>query len=484
MRNIEHTYDYDLAVIGSGPGGQKAAIMASKLGHKVCVVDSSVMVGGVCVNTGTIPSKTLREAVMYLTGMAQRELYGASYRVKEEITISDLLTRLQYVVGRETEVIRAQLKRNHVELIPGIAGFVDPHTLSIDIEGSQIQRTVTADKVIIATGTTPARPDHVDFDGARVLDSDQILILEKVPDSMVVVGAGVIGVEYASMFAALGTRVTLVEKRQQMLDFCDPEIVESLKFHLRDYSMSFRFGEEVASVESSERGTITTLASGKRIAAEVVMYSAGRQGNTDRLNLERAGLEADKRGRLVVDDSYATSVPHIYAVGDVIGFPALASTSMDQGRLAAAHAFEEPANELQGLQPIGIYTIPEISFCGKSEAELTGESVPFEVGISRYRELARGQIIGDSYGMLKLIVHTETREILGVHIFGSSATELVHIGQAVMGCGGTVDYLVDTVLNYPTLSEAYKVAALDVANKLRSLARFTSEMRAAEPSVL
>jgi len=481
---MEHTYDFDLAVLGSGPGGQKAAIMAAKLGHRVCVVDSKSMVGGVCVNTGTIPSKTLREAVLYLTGMQMRDLYGASYRVKEEITISDLLARLQHVVGRETEVIRAQLLRNHIELIPGMASFVDPHTLSIDIEGQQLHRTLTADKIIIATGTLPARPGNVDFDATRVLDSDQILTLEKVPDSLVVVGAGVIGAEYASIFAALGTRVTLVEKRPQMLDFCDPEIVEWLKFHLRDHSMSFRFGEEVATVQSSGRGTITTLASGKKIAAEVVMYSAGRQGNTTELGLEFAGLEADRRGRLVVNERYETAVPHIYAVGDVIGFPALAATSMDQGRLAASYAFGEPANELQRLQPIGIYTIPEISFCGKVEAELTSESVPFEVGISRYRELARGQITGDSYGMLKLIVHAETREILGVHVFGTSATELVHIGQAIMGCGGTVDYLVDTVLNYPTLSEAYKVAALDVSNKLRAVARLSTQMVTAEPSRL
>ena len=481
---MEHTYDFDLAVIGSGPGGQKAAIMAAKLGRRVCVVDSKAMVGGVCVNTGTIPSKTLREAVLYLTGMQLRDLYGASYRVKDDITIADLLARLQHVIGRETEVIRSQLLRNHVELIPGVAGFLDPHTLSVDIEGSANQRTLTADRIVIATGTTPARPPHVKFDGVRVLDSDQILTLETVPDSMVVVGAGVIGVEYASIFAALGTRVTLVEKREQMLDFCDPEIIESLKFHLRDLTMSFRFGEEVASVESSGRGTITTLASGKRIAAEVVMHSAGRQGNTGALDLPRAGLQADKRGRLVVNEHYQTEIPHIYAVGDVIGFPALAATSMDQGRLAAAHAFDEPAHELQGLQPIGIYTIPEISNCGKTEGELTREAVPFEVGISRYRELARGQIVGDSYGMLKLVVHTDTRKILGVHIFGTSATELVHIGQAIMGCGGTVDYLVDTVLNYPTLSEAYKVAALDVANKLRAVARLTNQMAAAEPSLL
>ena len=480
---MEHSYDVDLAVIGSGPGGQKAAIMAAKLGRRVCVVDSRSMVGGVCVNTGTIPSKTLREAVLYLTGMQQRDLYGASYRVKEEITISDLLSRLQHVVGRETEVVRAQLQRNHVELVAGTASFLDPHTLSVDLEGQPVQRTITAATVVIATGTVPARPAHVRFDGVRVLDSDQILTLDEVPGSMVVVGAGVIGVEYASMFAALGSRVTLVEKRDQMLDFCDPEIVESLKFHLRDQTMSFRFGEEVASVESSGGGTITTLASGKRIAAEVVMHSAGRQGNTEALNLQLAGLETDRRGRLAVNDRYQTSVPHIYAVGDVIGFPALASTSMDQGRLAAAHAFDEPANELQGLQPIGIYTIPEISYCGKTEGELTREAVPFEVGISRYRELARGQIVGDSYGMLKLVVHADTREILGVHIFGTSATELVHIGQAIMGCGGTVDYLVDTVLNYPTLSEAYKVAALDATNKLRAVSRLETQMAAAEPSL-
>ncbi|WP_020579103.1 Si-specific NAD(P)(+) transhydrogenase [Actinopolymorpha alba] len=468
-------YDFDLAVIGSGPGGQKAAIMAAKLGKRVCVIERTQMIGGVCLQTGTIPSKTMREAVVYLTGLQMRELYGASYRVKSDIAITDLTSRLQHVVGREIEVIRSQLMRNHIELIAGTGRFVDPHTLAVQGEGSTGDRTVTADIIVVATGTTPARPPHIEFDGVRVLDSDQILTLERVPDSLVVVGAGVIGVEYASIFAALGTRVTLVEKRPQILDFCDPEIVESLKFHLRDLGMSFRFGEEVASVASSGRGTITTLASGKRIAAEVVMYSAGRQGNTAALGLDQAGLTADQRGRLRVDGDYRTTVPHIYAVGDVIGFPALAATSMDQGRLAAAHAFGEPANELHHLQPIGIYTIPEISYCGRTELQLTDEAVPFEVGISRYRELARGQIVGDSYGMLKLIVHTETREILGVHVFGTAATELVHIGQAIMGCGGTVDYLVDTVLNYPTLSEAYKVAALDVANKLRAVERLTVE---------
>jgi len=464
--------DYDLVVIGSGPGGQKAAIAAAKLGRKVAVVERKHMVGGVCINTGTIPSKTLREAVVYLTGMSQRDMYGASYRVKSDITVEDLFARTQHVIGREIEIIRAQLIRNHVDLLTGTARFTDPHTITVTGDPGHPSATVTADHVVVATGTSPARPPTVEFDGRRVVDSDGVLELEDVPNSMVVVGAGVIGVEYASMFAALGTRVTIVDKRPRMLDICDPEIVESLKFHLRDLAVSFRLGEEVAAVESADHGTVTTLASGKRIAADTVMYSAGRQGQTAELDLAAAGLEADKRGRIAVDEQYRTAVPHVFAVGDVIGFPALAATSMDQGRLAAYHAFGEPARDLMSLQPIGIYTIPEISYCGRTEEDLTGSAIPYEVGVARYRELARGQIVGDSYGMLKLLVHLETRELLGVHVFGTSATELVHIGQAVMGCGGTVDYLVDTVFNYPTLSEAYKVAALDATNKLRQVANF------------
>lgn len=467
-------FDYDLVVIGSGPGGQKAAIAGAKLGRKVAIVERGSMLGGVCVNTGTIPSKTLREAVLYLTGMALRDLYGASYRVKSDITIADLMSRTQHVVGREVEVVRSQLLRNHVELLQGTASFVDANTIKVLGSGRGETSTITAEKVVIATGTRPARPPQIEFDDRYVLDSDAILKLEKVPSSMVVVGAGVIGIEYASMFAALGTRVTVVEKRDKMLEFCDPEVVESLKFHLRDQAVTFRFGEEVERVEVSERGTVTSLASGKRIPAEMVMYSAGRQGVTDELNLPAAGLEADSRGRIKVDDHYRTTVEHIYAVGDVIGFPALAANSMDQGRLAAYHAFGEPARELAGLQPIGIYTIPEVSYCGATEEELTRSSVPYEIGVSRYRELARGQILGDTYGMLKLLVSTEDRTLLGVHVFGTNATDLVHIGQAIMGCGGTVDYLVDTVLNYPTLSEAYKVAALDATNKIRALDAFNT----------
>jgi NAD(P) transhydrogenase len=463
-------YDFDVLVLGSGPGGQKAAIAATKLGRRVGIVDRRAMIGGVCINTGTIPSKTLREAVLYLTGLSQRDMYGQSYRVKEEVTVEDLSARTQHVISRQVDVIRSQLARNRVAVMLGTARFADPHTLSVD-DGTGRESKVSAEKIIIAAGTRPARPDSVDFDDRTIVDSDGVLNLVRVPRSMVVVGAGVIGIEYASMFAALGTKVTVVERRNRMLEFVDLEIIEALKYHLRDLSVTFRFGEEVSTVERHDGGAIATLVSGKRIAADTVMYSAGRQGLADELQLEAAGLSGDNRGRIKVDEHFVTEVPHIYAVGDVIGFPALASTSMEQGRLAAYHACDEPVHAMHELQPIGIYTIPEISFVGRTEDELTDQRVPFEVGISRYRELARGQITGDSHGMLKLLVAPGDRRLLGVHVFGTGATELVHIGQAVMGCGGSIDYLVDAVFNYPTLAESYKVAALDAMNKIRHIDR-------------
>jgi NAD(P) transhydrogenase len=465
-------YDFDLLVIGSGPGGQKAAIAAAKLERRVAIVERRDMIGGVCLNTGTIPSKTLREAVLYLTGIDQREMYGQSYRLKDEITIADLAARTSHVVGREMDVVRSQLTRNRVAILTGTASFADPHDVAVDDGGGRLRR-VTAEKIVIATGTRPARPDSVEFDERAVIDSDGIVNLDKVPRSMVVAGAGVIGIEYASMFAALGTKVTVVEQRDRMLEFCDIEVVEALKYHLRDLAVTFRFGETVESVQARPDGAIAMLRSGKKIPAETVMYSAGRQGMSDTLNLAAAGLAADDRGRIAVDEVYRTAVPHIYAVGDVIGFPALAATSMEQGRVAAHHACGEPLHVLGGLQPIGIYSIPEISFIGRTEEQLTQASVPFEVGVARYRELARGQIIGDSYGVLKLLVSTDDHSLLGVHVFGTGATELIHIGQAVMGCQGTVDYLVDAVFNYPTLAEAYKVAALDAMNKMRQIARFS-----------
>ncbi len=459
-----------MLVLGSGPGGQKAAIAAAKLGRSVAVVDRGDMVGGVSLHTGTIPSKTLREAVLYLTGLTQRDLYGQSYRLKENITVADLTARTQHVVNRETEVIRSQLARNQVPLFAGTGRFLDPHTVALrEVTGHE--RVLTADHVVIATGTRPARPETVEFDGRTILDSDNVLTIERVPRSMVIVGAGVIGMEYASMFAALGSKVTVVERRPAMLDMCDVEIVEALKYHLRDLAVTFRFGETVAAVEQHQHSALTVLESGKKIPADAVMYSAGRQGLTDELALENAGLTADRRGRIAVDENYRTPVPHIYAVGDVIGYPALAATSMEQGRAAAYHAFGEPVGRMHDLQPIGIYTIPEISFVGRTEDQLTEECVPFEVGVARYRELARGQIIGDAHGMLKLLVSPVDRKLLGVHCFGSGATELIHIGQSVMGCGGTVDYLVDAVFNYPTLAESYKVAALDATNRLRQLDR-------------
>jgi NAD(P) transhydrogenase len=460
-------------VIGSGPGGQKAAIAAAKLDRRVAVVERPEMIGGVCVNTGTIPSKTLREAILYLTGIDQREIYGQSYRVKDEITVADLTARTRHVVSRESDVVRNQLARNRIAIMPGLAYFVGPHAVEID-DGGGRTRKITADKIVIATGTKPARPASVAFDDKTVIDSDGIINLERVPRSMVVAGAGVIGIEYASMFAALGTKVTVVEKRDRMLEFCDEEVVEALKYHLRDLAVTFRFGETVAAVESHPEGTITMLRSGKKIPADTVLYSAGRQGMTDNLNLPAAGLAADERGRITVDEFFRTKVEHIYAVGDVIGFPALAATSMEQGRLAANHAFGESVSTNEIPQPIGIYSIPEISFVGRTEEQLTDDCVPFEVGVSRYRELARGQIVGDSYGVLKLLVSPVDRKLLGVHVFGTIATELIHIGQAVMGCNGTVDYLVDAVFNYPTLSEAYKVAALDATNKMRAVTRLSS----------
>jgi NAD(P) transhydrogenase len=464
-------YDYELLVIGSGPAGQKAAVQAAKLGRRVVVVERS-HVGGVSVNQGTIPSKTLREAVVYLTGLSQRALYGESYRVKEVITAEDLALRTRRVIEREVDVVRHQLARNRVEVVSGTARFVDPHTVAVAADQSSEARRLTAEKILVATGTRPYRPASVEFDGRTILDSDGLLMLERIPLSVVVVGAGVIGIEYASMFAALGAKVTVVEKRPRLLDFCDGQITEGLQYHLRDLGVMFRLGETVAAVEREEDSTMTLLESGKRIPAEVVLYAAGREGATEELDLAKAGLAADARGRIDVDSTYRTAVEHIYAAGDVIGWPSLAATSMEQGRLAAAHAFEHEAHSLSELLPIGIYTIPEISFVGKTEEELTEAAVPYEVGISRYRELARGQILGDEYGMLKLLVSLEDRTLLGVHVLGTGATELVHIGQSVMGTGGTVDYLVDTVFNYPTLAESYKVASLDAMNKLHAISRF------------
>jgi NAD(P) transhydrogenase len=462
-------FDYELLVIGSGPAGQKAAIQAAKLRRRVAIVEKRRAVGGVSVNTGTIPSKTIREAILYLTGLNQRGVYGQGYRLKDEVSIEDISLRTRQVVERERSVIRDQLLRNHVALLEGAARFVDEHTLAItDREGRE--RRVTAERIVIAVGSEPDHPADIQFNGRTILDSDDIVLrLEEIPNTLVVVGAGVIGIEFASMFAALGTRVTVVDARSELLDFCDHDVVEALRYHLRDLHVVFRFGERVIAVQETPLGTLTSLASGKQIPADVVFYSAGRRGATDDLGLDRAGLEADERGRIAVDDQYRTALPHVYAAGDVIGFPSLASTSAEQGRLAACDAFGLEAHSISELLPIGIYSIPEISYVGRTERELTEEAVPYEEGIAHYRELARGQILGENHGLVKLLVSSADGKLLGVHAFGAGATEVVHIGQAVMGLGGTIEFLVDTVFNYPTLAEAYKVAALDAANKLRAV---------------
>jgi NAD(P) transhydrogenase len=468
-------WDYELVVIGSGPAGQKAAIQAAKLRRKVALVEKRRVVGGSCVNTGTIPSKTIREAILYLTGLSQRAIYGAGYRLKEEISVEDLAARTRYVVEREREVIRDQLLRNRVTLLEGSAAFVDEHTLAVT-EAGGASRNVTAANVVIASGSEPAHPPDIAFNGSTILDSDDIVLrLARIPASIVVVGAGVIGIEFASMFAALGARVTIVDGRPEMIDFADRDVADALRYHLRDLNVTFRMGERVTSVQEHGAETLTTLASGKQIAAEAVFYSAGRQGATDALELANAGLTADSRGRIEVGPRYRTAVDHIWAVGDVIGFPSLAATSAEQGRIAAADAFGHEAHSMPELLPIGIYAIPEISYVGKTEEELTEAAVPYEVGLAHYRELARGHIMGETHGMLKLLVSPGDRTILGVHAFGTGATEVVHIGQAVMGLGGTVDYLVDAVFNYPTLAEAYKVAALDAANKLHAVSALAGQ---------
>ena len=459
---------YDLIVIGSGPAGQRAAIQGAKMGKRVALIERREVVGGVCVSTGTIPSKTIREAVLHLSGYNYQNVYGTNYRVKDKITMEDLAFRVQHVIKTEVDVIQAQLSRNNIELLTGIAHFVDPKTLRV--ESARGEQTVGAEIIIIATGTRPADSPKVKLNGVNVIDSDQILQMPEIPKTLIVVGGGVIGVEYTCMFATLGVRVILIEKRPRLLEFADAEMVEALSYNLRDRRVTLRLNEEVSSVEPQPDGTVVAnLESKKKLSGDALLYAVGRQGNIDELNLPVAGVESDARGRIKVDGDYRTAQPHIYAVGDVIGFPSLASVSMEQGRIAAAQAFGKNLHSNPASYPYGIYTIPEISFIGKTEEQLTDEDVPYEVGVAYYREIARGQIRGDTTGRLKLIFHRETKVLLGVHIIGEGASELLHIGQAVMILGGNMDYFLDTVFNYPTLAECYKAAAFNGLNKVARL---------------
>src|SRR5246127_3760290 len=457
---------YDLIVIGSGPAGQRAGIYAAKLGKKVALVEMREVVGGTSINTGTIPSKTMREAVLHLSGYNYKSIYGMNYRVKERITMADLAFRVQHVIKTEIDVTEAQLSRNNIDMLVGVASFEDvTHIKVANSRGSQVYE---GKNILIGTGTNPACSPKVPINGRTIINSDLVLELVNLPKTMIIVGGGVIGVEYTCMFSALGVRVTLIERRPRLLEFADQEIVEALSYHLRDSRVTMRLGEEVDCVEELPDGTVVAnLESKKRISGDALLFAVGRQGAIDDLNLAAAGLEADNRGRIPVNENFQTKVEHIYASGDVVGFPALASVSMEQGRIAAARAFNDKATTSNpGFYPYGIYTIPEISFIGKTEEQLTDEDVPYEVGMAYYRETARGQIRGDTTGRLKLIFHRDTRKVLGVHIIGEGASELVHIGQAVMIMGGTVDYFVDTVFNYPTLAECYKAAAFNGLGRL------------------
>ena len=462
----ESMSSYDMIVIGSGPAGRRAAIQSAKLGKSVLVVENRLRVGGVSVHTGTIPSKTLRETVLNLSGWRERAFYGLAYRVKKDIEGKDLGVRLRKTLDHEIEVLEHQFARNGVKTLAGLARFTDPHTLVVTAGNEEI--TVAGDKIMLAVGTAPHRPADVPFNGRNVFDSDDIASEPHVPRSLTVVGAGVIGIEYATIYSALDVPVTIIEPRQRFLDFIDDEIIEEFVHDLRKRGMQFRLGVKVDRIELDEQGwTVSHLSDGRRVRTEMVLYAAGRMGATANLNLSAAGLESDPRGRLKVDaKTFQTAVPHIYAAGDVIGFPSLASTAMEQGRIAACHAFEAPMPPAPEYFPYGIYAVPEISTVGLSEAQAREKGIAYEVGIARFRETSRGHIMGLESGMMKMLFSLEDRSLLGVHILGEGATELIHIGQAVLNLGGTLDYFVENAFNYPTLAEGYKIAALDAFNRM------------------
>ena len=464
---MSHQYDFDLVCIGSGPAGQRAAVQAAKLGKRVAVIERKRCVGGVCLETGTIPSKTLREAVLAAGTHRPRFHLGLGAPSESRPTIEQLLARVTAVIARESEVVEHQLRRNDITLLSGDASFLDEHR--IQVNGGQGTRLVTAEHILIAVGTVPTPPPGVQADGTTVIVSDGIMGLKGLPRSMTVVGAGVIGIEYACIFSTLGLDVTVIDKRERPLEFLDHEIVDELMHQMRNRGVTFRLGEAVERLEIVEgppRRAGILLESGKRLVSDLVLFSVGRVGATESLNLQAAGLSADTRGRLQVDKQFRTVVPHIFAAGDVIGYPSLAATSSEQGRLAACYAFGVEAEPMADHFPVGIYAIPEISMVGPPEHELTARKVPYETGIARYREIARGQILSDDSGLLKLLFHRADRRLLGVHVIGTGATELVHIGQAIIGTNGGLDYFLKTVFNYPTLAECYKVAALDAYNKL------------------
>ncbi|RFP85355.1 Si-specific NAD(P)(+) transhydrogenase [Rhodobacteraceae bacterium 63075] len=457
---------YDLIIIGSGPAGRAAAIQAGKLKRKVLVVDRKDRLGGVSVHTGTIPSKTLRETVLNLSGWRERSFYGRSYRVKDDIEAGDLKARLDMTLDHEVDVLEHQFNRNHVDTLHGMARFVSAHEIEVATEAGETTR-VTGEKFLIATGTKTYRPDYVPFNGTTVVDSDEFLEMTEIPRSLAVVGAGVIGVEYATMFSALDVRVTLIEPRESFLDFIDKGLIDDFTHQIKENGVDLRLGSAIDKIEDAGEHVEVALENGRHVRAEMLLFAAGRMGATAKLGLETVGLETDHRGRLEVDrKTYRTAVPHIYAAGDVIGHPSLASTSLQQGRVAACDALETPTLPESPWFPYGIYSVPEISTCGMSEEEMQERGIAFEVGVARFRETSRGHIMGLEHGMLKMLVSLKTRRVLGVQIVGEGATELIHIAQAVLNLKGTVDYFVKNTFNYPTLAEAYKIAGLDAFNRM------------------
>ena len=457
---------YDIIIIGSGPAGRRAAIQAGKLGKSVLVIEKGRRVGGVSVHTGTIPSKTMRETVLNLTGYRERGFYGRAYRVKKDIDAKDLMTRLHMTLDHEVDVLEHQFARNAVKTTIGFARFLDPHHIEVltDGEGPRVFR---GEKILIAVGTRPHRPADVPFNGRTVVDSDEIVEIDHLPRSLTVIGAGVIGIEYATIFSALDVAVTLVDARESFLDFIDRELIEDFTHQLRDRGMSIRLGSKVVSIEFEHDRSVTVLESGRRIRSDMLLYATGRVGATDVLNIGACGLTPDQRGRLGVDaHTFQTAVPHLDSAGDAIGFPSLASTSMEQGRIAACHAFGMPLPPAPEFFPYGIYSVPEMSTVGMTEEEVRRRGIPYECGIARFRETSRGHLMGLSAGMMKMIFSIKTGRLLGVHIVGEGATELVHIGQAVLNLKGTLDYFIENTFNYPTLAEAYKIAALDAWNRM------------------
>lgn len=462
---------FDFVVIGSGPAGRRAAIQAAKLGKSVVVIDDRKKVGGVSLHTGTIPSKTLRETALNLSGWRERGFYGQGYRAKKIIGSDDLTVRLQKTIEHEVAVLEHQFTRNGVHHMVGRARFATPHRIVVDREvGDQsISEVIEADKIFIGVGTAPYHPENIPFNGTSVVDSDHFILSPRLPRSLIVVGAGVIGIEYATIFSAMDVPVTVIEPRDSLLDFLDRDVVDHLVYLMRDRGVDLRLGASVKHVVFNEREQpVCVLADGRLVSAETVLFTAGRIGATASLDLDKAGLAADARGRLEVDrTTFQTAQPHIYAAGDVIGFPSLASTSMEQGRAAACHAFDKEYAGADSNHPYGVYAVPELSSVGLTEQQVQERGIPYECGVARFRETSRGHIMGTGSGILKLVCEQGSGKLLGVHIIGEGASELIHIGQAVIALGGTVDYLVENCFNYPTLAEAYKIAALDIWNRLQ-----------------